>query len=189
MAKREDTVAEREWHEFKAELVGRPRESVDSFDIERSIQDHLNAMGREVIGVGDEADRLRRSGDRDRAQRLPTDWARPRRGSHRPAPRNRSAGLHAAGSACRDARDGCDEAQGGGGPPRGDRHGGRTQVDHQARTAGDGGAVRAAPCVRFQRPSASSTERSSAISRRQGRPSLARSADKAGAARHQERVG
>ena len=29
MAKREETVAEREWHDFKAELLGRQRESLD----------------------------------------------------------------------------------------------------------------------------------------------------------------
>ena len=51
MAKRDETVAEREWHELKAELLGRPRESLDLFDIERSIQEHLSAMGRELIAV------------------------------------------------------------------------------------------------------------------------------------------
>ena len=49
MAKRDETVAEREWHELKAELLGRPRESLDLFDIERSIQEHLSAMGRELM--------------------------------------------------------------------------------------------------------------------------------------------
>lgn len=49
MAKRDETVAEREWHELKAELLDRPRESLDLFDIERSIQEHLSAMGRELM--------------------------------------------------------------------------------------------------------------------------------------------
>jgi len=49
MAKRDETVAEREWHELKAELLGRPRESLDLFDIERSIHEHLSAMGRELM--------------------------------------------------------------------------------------------------------------------------------------------
>jgi hypothetical protein len=49
MAKLEETVAEREWHEFKAELLGRPRESLDLFDLEGSIQDHprRQSWGRE----------------------------------------------------------------------------------------------------------------------------------------------
>ena len=51
MAKRDETVAEREWHELKAELLDRPRESLDLFDIERSIQEHLGAMGRELIAA------------------------------------------------------------------------------------------------------------------------------------------
>ena len=38
-------------HEFKAELLGRPRESIDLFDIERSIQEHLGAMGRELMAA------------------------------------------------------------------------------------------------------------------------------------------
>ena len=51
MAKREETVAEREWHDFKAELLGRPHESLDLFDIERSIQHRLSAMGRELMAA------------------------------------------------------------------------------------------------------------------------------------------
>jgi len=49
MAKRDETVAEREWRELKAELLDRPRESLDLFDIERSVQEHLSAMGRELM--------------------------------------------------------------------------------------------------------------------------------------------
>ena len=51
MTKREETVAEREWHEFKAELLCRARESIDLLDIERSIQEHLSAMGRELMAA------------------------------------------------------------------------------------------------------------------------------------------
>ena len=49
MTKRSETVAEREWHEFKADLQGRPAESLDLLDVERSIQEHLSAMGRELM--------------------------------------------------------------------------------------------------------------------------------------------
>lgn len=49
MTKRDETVAEREWHEFKAELLGRPHETLDLLEVERSIQEHLSAMGRELM--------------------------------------------------------------------------------------------------------------------------------------------
>lgn len=49
MPKRDETIAEREWYEFKAELLGRPRETLDLLAIERSIQEHLAAMGRELV--------------------------------------------------------------------------------------------------------------------------------------------
>lgn len=51
MTKRDETVAERGWHEFKAELLGRPQEKLDLLDIERSIQEHLHAMGRELVAA------------------------------------------------------------------------------------------------------------------------------------------
>ena len=49
MTKRSETVAEREWHEFKTELLGHARETLDLLDVERSIQEHLGAMGRELM--------------------------------------------------------------------------------------------------------------------------------------------
>lgn len=51
MTKRDETVAEREWHELKAELLDRPRESLDLFDIKRSIQECLNAMAVALPGA------------------------------------------------------------------------------------------------------------------------------------------
>lgn len=51
MTKRSETVGERAWHELKAELESRPREALDLLEIERSIQDHLSAMGRELMAA------------------------------------------------------------------------------------------------------------------------------------------
>jgi hypothetical protein len=63
MTKRDETAAEREWHELKAELLGRPRESLDLFDIERSIQERLSAARARVrrpSAIAREVLRLRR---------------------------------------------------------------------------------------------------------------------------------
>lgn len=49
MTKRTETVGEREWHEFKAEVLGRQGETLDLLEVERSIQEHLNVMGRELM--------------------------------------------------------------------------------------------------------------------------------------------
>lgn len=49
MTKRSETVAEREWHELKAELGERPGETLNLLDVERLIQEHLGAMGRELM--------------------------------------------------------------------------------------------------------------------------------------------
>jgi len=51
MTKREESVAERAWHEFRAELLGRAPETLDLVEVERSIQEHLSAMGRELMAA------------------------------------------------------------------------------------------------------------------------------------------
>jgi hypothetical protein len=49
MSRLQETSAEREWRAFRDEVMGRPYESLDLLEIERGIQQRLNALGREMM--------------------------------------------------------------------------------------------------------------------------------------------
>jgi hypothetical protein len=48
MKERGETGSERAWREFKSEIRSRPAETLDLVEVERSMQEHLNALGAEL---------------------------------------------------------------------------------------------------------------------------------------------